>query len=733
MSGFKRMARRLASHCWIGVLALLAGAGPVVAQDDEDVALGEMVVTAQKRSERILDVPVSITAVDGARLVDDGATQLTDYAAYVPGMYVDSNGTPGQSTISLRGIGPMGSSATVGMYIDDAPIGSSGIYNSTSVLSFDLMPYDVKRIEVLRGPQGTLYGANSIGGQLNYVTVAPALDEFEGKVGVEALDVQEASDTNLNYGARISFPLVKDSLGVSLSYARRELPAYINNIQTGEEDINEGTQEGARLGVLWQPSERTSISLSALRQEVESDGNALLMEDTNGVPIGDGLSTNLFLDEPYSSKLDLYSASLNFGIGDLTLTSVTSYSTAEFSVMQDATRFFGTLLGGVLSDLLNTFDQEKLTQEIRLISPESDRFEWLVGGFYTDEDNEVGQLLSAYDPTTGALVPGLNPTAVVSLPNEYREYAAFANATYKFTDTFHLTAGLRYARNDQDFRQVSFGVVVPPADDPGESDEDVVTYSLSPEWHVSDNSMVYARIASGYRPGGPNVLIPGVPPTVDSDSMVSYEIGMKSVAAGGNVQFEAAAFFMDWEDIQLSVVFPSGLGGLANAGTAESKGVEGSMTWLAGDNFTVGINAAYTNGKLTEDTDTGGQDGDRLPRTPEWSGALSADYVIDSGNDLSWKFGGLVRYVGDRLSDPSSEADSVVADAYTTLDLNAAVTIRDRFTIRAYARNATDEDGDISRENSIANSGPAGSPVPQFIEVTPLQPRTVGLRVDVGF
>jgi outer membrane receptor protein involved in Fe transport len=729
MSSLKQLTRRTALACSIG--ALLAGAGAVAQEDD--VALGELVVTAQKRTERLQDVPVAVTAVNGSRLVEDGTTQLTDYAAYVAGMYVDSTGTPGQSTISLRGIGPMGTSATVGVYIDDAPVGSSGIYNETNTLTFDLMPYDIERIEVLRGPQGTLYGANSLGGQLNYVTVPPALDEFEGKAGVEAVDVTDGSSTDLNYGARISFPLVKDSLGMSLSYARRDLPAYINNIQTGEEDINEGTQEGARLALLWQASESTSVSLSAIRQEVEADENAVLMEDINGVPVGDGLSTNLFLDEPYESELDLYSATLTFGIGDLTLTSVTSYSTVEFLVMQDVSRFFGTLLGGVLSDFLQTYDQDKLTQEIRLTSPASDRFEWLVGGFYTDEDNEFEQLLSAYDPATGDLIPGLNPAAVVGLPNEYQEYAIFANGTYKFTDVFHLTAGLRYARNDQKFRQISSGAVVPAADDPGESDEDVLTYSVSPEWHLGENSMVYARVASGYRPGGPNVLIPGVPPTVDSDSMVSYEVGVKSLLADGNMQFEAAAFFMDWEDIQLQVIFPSGLGGLANAGTAESKGVEGSLSWLVSDNFTLGINGAYTDAKLTEDTQTGGQDGDRLPRTPEWSGALSADYTVESGNDLSWRFGGLLRYVGDRLSDPTSEPDSVTADAYTTLDLNASVTFNDRWTIRAFARNVTDEDGDITRAISIGNSGPAGSGVPEFIAVTPVQPRTLGLAVDVGF
>ena len=245
--------------------------------------LAEIIVTAQKRTENMLDVPVSISVVDASRLQQGGSKQLTDYSAYVPGMQVDSAGTPGQTTVSLRGIGPLGSNATVGTYIDDAPIGSSGIYNSTNALSFELLPYDIERIEVLRGPQGTLYGASSIGGLIKYVTIAPALDEFEGRFGVEAVDVTDGSGNDFNYGARISFPLVKDSLGMSLSYARRELPAYVDNVQTGEADVNEGTQEGARIAILWQPSATTSVSLSAMRQEVDSDDNALVYEDINGV------------------------------------------------------------------------------------------------------------------------------------------------------------------------------------------------------------------------------------------------------------------------------------------------------------------------------------------------------------------------------------------------------------------------------------------------------------------
>ncbi len=714
-----------------GAIALALSAA-AQAQDTAPARLGEVLVTAQKRTEDVKDVPVSISVVSGSLLQNGGSTQLADYAAYVPGMQVDSGGAPGRQTVSLRGISPLSSSATVSTYVDDGPIGSSGIYNSTNVYSFDLMPYDIQRIEVLRGPQGTLYGASSIGGLVKYVTVDPSLDAFEGRAGIEGVYVENGSGSDLNYGARISFPLATDSLGLSLSYAKRELPAYIDNLQTGRDNFNGGTQEGARVALLWQPSENTSLTLSAMRQEVDADNNAVLMQNSDGSPLEDRFNSNLVLDEPFDSQYDLYSASLNIGIGDVTLTSVTSYSEVDTLAMLDATRSYGEALGGLIADVAYGFGQTKLTQELRLTSPSGDRLEWLVGAFYTDEDNDVDQTVTGYDPGTGAPLPSpINPLAVVQLPNEYQEYALFMNGTYKFTDSFHLSAGVRYAKNDQEFRQISFGAIVPTADVPGTSDEDVVTYSVSPEWHVNDDTMWYARVATGYRPGGPNVFLPGVPPTVDSDTMTNYEIGVKSNLAGGTVQLETAVYYMDWKDIQLGIVFPNGTSGLANAGSAESKGVEGSLSWLAADNLTVGVNAAYTDAQLTSDTPNGAQDGDRLPGTPEWSGALFMDYVVDVGDDLSWQFGGILRYVGDRISTPSSQADSITADSYETLDLNAGLTINDRWTVRAYVRNVTDTDGDISRSFSVNNSSLIGGP--GFIAVTPVQPRTFGLGVELAF
>jgi outer membrane receptor protein involved in Fe transport len=175
------------------------------------------------------------------------------------------------------------------------------------------------------------------------------------------------------------------------------------------------------------------------------------------------------------------------------------------------------------------------------------------------------------------------------------------------------------------------------------------------------------------------------------------------------------------------------LGGLANSGAAESQGVEGSLSWLMGDNFTVGLNAAYTQAELTEDNpETGAEAGDRLPRTPEWSGAIFADYSLQSGSDLGWQFGGTLRYVGDRISDPTSEPGAVTAGSYTTLDLYAGVTINDRWTVRAFARNVTNDDGAITRDVDIENSA-LGPALPDFIGVIPVQPRTIGVSVELAF
>ena len=716
---------------------------PVFAQDvivqgdegTEDAAPDMIIVTAQKRDENLQDVPISISVVGGDALRQSGASQLIDFGPYVPGLQINSSGAPGQSTVSLRGIAPIGASATVGTYLDDAPVGSSSLYARSLAFTLDLLPYYVERVEVLRGPQGTLYGASAIGGLLKYVTVAPDLDDFSAKAGAEIFGIRGGSKSGYAGQARVNVPLVPGKLAMAASYAYRKAPGYVDSAQTGKRDLNAYSQEGARLSLLWDATEKFTVRLSGLWQTIDANDTAQVVEDlATGVRVGNGLSNLNYFGQPSRKKLHYYAATLDYDLDFAQLTSTTTYSRSKTHQLQDSSRVFGVafpLFGardaGLAPGTLN-LDLKKVTQELRLTSPSYGRFEWQLGAFYTYEKSSNEQLINARD-FGNVPISGLDPFAFVALPSVYREYAVFGNVTYKFSDRFDIAGGLRWAKNRQRFRQISTGFVVPPADVPGRSSEDVVTYSVGPRFHISDDSMIYARVASGYRPGGPNVTLPGVPPSVDSDSLVNYEIGLKSLLFDRKLTLDLSAFYMDWKDIQLGVIV-NGSSALANAGSARSQGVEAAISWRPVPGLQLGANVAYTDAKLTSDTppSTGGRDGDRLPNIPRWSGSLTADYSFDVAGNAVARLGAGLRYTGSRFSEVASSPLSIRTDGYTALDLNAALTIDDRWTLRAYARNVTDTGGAITRSISTDVLGRSN-----YIVAVPVQPRTVGLAVDLAF
>ncbi|WHO38412.1 TonB-dependent receptor [Sphingobium sp. AP49] len=703
-------------------LALAQDAAPQAAMAGDDA----IIVTAQKRAERVQDVPISISVVGGEQMLQSGGSQLLDYAAYVPGLQVDNGGSPGRSTLSLRGVAPIGPSATVGVYLDDAPIGSSGIYNRGQSFSLDLLPYDVERLEVLRGPQGTLYGASSIGGLLKYVTVQPDLQKLSVRGGAELFDIAHASDMGWAGGAMISVPIVTDQLAISGSYSRRETPGYIDNILTGKKDVNKAVQEGGRVALLWQPDPALTIKLSGLWQSVDSDNFGIVYEGMNNSALAPGaqfLSTNSQLDEPFSSDFQYYSGSIAYDFGFAELSSTTAYSALKILETSDASRIYGVLWGGY-AIYPARLHQKKWTEELRLTSASSDTLEWMLGFFYTDEDNHHDQLVNALD-LDGNPIPGIDPFAVVALPNTYKEYAFFGNATWKLSDLFHLTGGLRWARNDQTFTQVTqIPLAGLDSSGDGKSHEEILTYSISPQLNLGRDMMLYARVASGYRPGGPNIALPGFPSTVDSERVTSYEAGIKARFLDGAVTFDAAAFLLDWKDLQVSAAFAAGINGLVNAGKARSKGAEASLLIEPVRGLSVGANFAYTDARCTQTTDNC-TDGDRLPNVPKLSAAMTADYRFAVGSSVQARLGGALRIVGDRVSAVESSPLSVPVDGYATLDLNAGITFDSKWTLRLYARNLTDEEGRIT--TSVATTNPG------YLSTVPLQPRTLGLAIDVAF
>jgi iron complex outermembrane recepter protein len=742
-----------------------------VAQPDDASAtnLDTVVVTANKRVENVRDVGASISVIGERQLENIGAVSLSDYAAFIPGLQVQNDGSPGLTRVSLRGIAALSSGATVSTYIDEVPVGSSGIYQGASTLMLDLLPYDISRVEVLRGPQGTLYGAGAIGGLLKYVTRDPDLSTTEARVGVGMRSVQGGDQAlNLRFGA--SLPLKDERLGLRMSFARNEIAGFTDNAVDGREDINGGSQLGARAALSWD-GDAVDMDLGVLHQRIRSDDRAgvALDPDTRQPLFGDD-DDLAWQPRPFSKELTLASLSFDWDLGWGNVISATGWSQTDTVDQIDSTVQFGEVADLLLglpepgsSFVRYSFDLDKVTQEFRLQSKGGGTFEWMVGAFYTKEDALQSQfawlgqrdgtaLPAPYDDMFGTL-------AIINLPSTYKEYALFANGSWRFGERFKIDAGLRQARNDQWFSQnVPTGILAPIADTPGESSEDVFTWSISPQYKFSDDVMVYARVATGYQPGGPNVALVGIPPQVDSSMLDSYEIGLKSQFADRRVTLDVSAFRIDWEDIQVASSF-NGIGGLVNGGEATSEGLELSSQFRVTDALLLGLNAAYTDASIKNDFEPTvipqgafdvilwtGLAGDRMPYSPKLSWTATAEYAFSTAGGLNGQVGAALRWVGKRLND-TTERQRVTAagdpdtlllpdeitvplelDSYRALDLYAGIG-KGNWELRAYANNVTGEQA----WSTLAPMDGALTGVRSHLAGVPIQPRTFGLEIDFRF
>ena len=723
-------ARRVARHRTRTVSVVASAAEP-----GGDVLIEEVLVTAQKRTENVQDVPASVSVFDSGRVQQLHATTILDYAAYIPGLNVSSGGSPGQTMITLRGIAPVGPGAVVGYYIDDTPLGSSSNYGGAREFGLDLMPYDVDHIEVLRGPQGTLYGAGAMGGLLKYVLRRPSTSDFGGWAGVETFGISSAEDFGWGMRAGANVPLAADRVGVWGSYFEQQTPGYIDNAYTGAKDENDLGQRGGRLALLWQINDAISLQLSGLWQRIDSRNDATValtltgLDPPTGFPSYGELTSFHPLPQPFTQSIDHYSATLDWDLGWAKLLSASSYSRTHTHHLQDASFLFGGVTGG-FSPFHIELDLRKRTQEFRLVSPDGGALEWLVGAFYTNEDGEQVRNVYALD-AAGQPLPQL-PTRFlfVEFPSQYEEIAGFGSATLQVTQHFDVTAGLRWARNRQRFGQISGGlesVIGPPANISGTSAEDVLTYSLSPRWRVGDDTMLYARVASGYRPGGPNPRALGLPAVTEADKLTNYELGLKTQLAGGRALLNAAVFRIDWRDIQQAVTL-GGIGSTGNTGNAVSKGLELEATYLPIDRLRIGLNAAYTDSRLTAPEE--GIAAARLGNTPRWGVSVLLDYELALANRWSAHVGGGWRYVGEQGTAIAAQLgadNSYVLPPYGALDLSADLT-RGNWMIRLFARNVTDRRAYLGGSLAVDSAN-----VPYGIDANVLQPRTLGISVDVGF
>ncbi len=680
----------------------------------------EIIVTAQKRVERLQDVPVPVTALSAARLVNDNKLLLQDYFTQIPGLTLTLSGQSTQA-LSIRGITTGIANPSVGITVDDVPYGGSTAIGGGNQVP-DIDPGDLTRVEVLRGPQGTLYGASSMGGLLKFVTADPLTEALNGRIQGGVSTVQGGSDFGYNVRGSINVPLGDTFAFLASGFTRRD-PGYIDNIQSGKDDVNRTDVSGGRLSALWRPSDNLSLKMSAMAQESKGDGFTYVHAG-----LGDLEQSVLRGVGGYERKAQAYSANLTAKLGRVDLTSVTGYNINEIADSIDNTLFLGGLTESVFgvqgSPAFNTVRTSKFTQEVRLAAPLSERIEGLLGAFYTNDHSFFQQYYRAADQATGAIV---GDEIRHSVPTTFKEQAAFASVTFHLTDRFDVQVGGRQSRIEYSTRSTDTGPFVPifypgassPLSVPRtKADNDAFTYLLTPRLKISPDLMAYARMASGYRAGGINGL---AAPQFQylPDKTHNYEVGVKGDFLDQRLSLDASLYYIDWKDIQLNVIGPSG-SYLVNGSRAKSQGLELSVESRPWSGLVLAAWIVLGEAELTENFPAGAatprRAGDRLPFSSRVSGNFSVDQEFPLAGMTAF-VGGALSYIGERAPAIGAPGPQLFP-SYTRADLRAGVR-HDSWTVNLFVNNVADERG------ILATGYPSG-----FVYI---QPRTAGISVGKAF
>lgn len=704
----------------------------------------QVVVTAQKRAQTMVDVPQSMSVVGGDALEKHQATGFADYLKLVPSLQLVQS-TPGEGRLVLRGLDTGGVASTVAVYLDETPFGSSSGLANGAILAGDFDTFDLARVEVLRGPQGALYGASSLGGLVKFVTNAPDLDGFalRARIGAASVDGGGVSyRTNLVVNTPIS-----DTMAMRASVSYQKEPGFIDSIGTAgsdvAKDINKAKNYGGRASLLYQPHKDFDLRLTAVAQNIATDAPSIVESDPDTLETLYGRPTlSQYVPHMRDIHYRVFNGTANWNLGSASLTSSTSYSTQKQYVREDASYNLSGLVEGAFGVpnelyLGQELEVKKFTQELRLSSNGGGRVDWLAGLYYTDEEGDLAQRYHAVVPGTMTPASGLPLLADLTLGSNYREVAAFANTTIHLNPVYDLDIGGRYSHNKQDARQIGDGALAGgPGDDRAESSEDVFTYAVALKRKFSERTAVYARAAKGFRPGGPNVLPPdpppGTPATYDSDSVMSYEAGLKTQTADGRWSLDLSAFHIKWKDIQLLAVV-NNFGVNTNGAGATADGVEITAGWRPLRGLRLSANGTWNKARLDEATDpiVGGFADDRLPFSPKYTAALLADYRWTIGDTTPAFAGASVRRMaGQRgafdydyrtTNGRQREIPSYnVVDAYAGLELG-------NWTVEVFGKNLGNSDGRLSTSALTANgsfvypNGAMGTGV--------IAPRTLGFTL----
>jgi iron complex outermembrane receptor protein len=666
------------------MLSLALPLAALAASEEGD--LEQVVVTAQKRSVALQDVPFSVAAKSEQQIRDLGSANIVDLSRNLAGLTITDLG-PGQSQVAIRGISAGqvvrdlvgGVKESVGVYFDESSI-------SQALFTPDLVLFDLERFEVLRGPQGTLFGAGSAAGTVRYITKQPVLREFGGAVEVSG---HTGSDTETGGGVRTAVNLpMSDTLAARVVGYHERMGGFIDSVYPGRpvrEDVNTGTRSGGRAAFLWQPTDSLSITPRIVYQKLETDGfprvdfynllgNPFTTTEPAVTPGERGQVTQL--REGIDDDFTLADLKIEWDVGGMTLTSVSSYLERDVVVVRDSSQLTGSVTFGSFggssaetrldSRLIDTTNLEGFSQELRLVSDASESFQWLIGAYYQDIDRTYGQNL----PTPGydaiLVSRGIPPSAAFNAPPDtpyysrvpftLEQFAAFGEATWRFADRWRLTGGLRYYSFDEDRRLTFAGAFadVGYTEEPGSTSSDGFSPRAILAFEPNEDVLLSAQVSRGFRLGGindplnVNVCTPedrtvySGNPAFDDEIVLNYELGAKTRFNDGRVTLNTAVFYSEIDDLQVIADAGSCSSRIVLNAQAESIGVELELFARPGENWDLGVSATYQQAEITRtrlgstgQPIAGIRDGNRLPTSPEFQGAANVTY--------HWPFSATVR------------------------------------------------------------------------------------------
>lgn len=769
---------------------IIAGTSPTALAQDDESLFEEITVTATRRESSIRDVPYNISAISGDTLEAALITDQVDLMRAVPGVAVVDRGYRNSGVINgimIRGVNVDGAALgdyslsavpTVSTYINDTPLYANFVLR------------DIERVEVLRGPQGTLYGSGSLGGTVRYITRAPQPGVYSGSVNVVGSQVEGSESYGWTADVVGNFGF-SDTAALRVNLGTMDLPGITDYVNVYELDANgipvapNGVLDPAasyrvvedadtvdidygRVSFLWEPSDRFKLTAAYQVQSDDIGGRRqeTVGNDGWGDAYGDYENGSIQL-EPSSRDVDLASLEMEFDLGFATLTSSTSSYDHEGDSNSENTGFYAQ--AGFLAFYYNyprpmasavrTYGDSAFVQELRLTSNSDSDWQYVVGGFYLDQDLESTQesYLRGFKQWWDAWIPAAAGAVSGDKDFDYRrsetytDMSLYGELSYQFTDAFQATVGLRYFDSDFDNETFvslpAYTGLFPDETSYFEVSDDGVLFKLNASLEISERSKVYGTISEGYRRGGANAV-----PTsgafaedpgwlrYDSDSVVNYEVGIKSDF--DRLRLSAAAFYVDWKDPQVNTATTNwGFFSAINGERATTAGIELEIDGYVNENFEYRVGYSYVDAQLEDPVFAPDNSvtpralaGTTLPGTPEHSLNASGIFTMDLSGGTQW----VTRLSGYYQSETrnainDSPTFNVELDGFALIDVSTTL-LFDNWDATLFVRNIANEEGvtGLFTEAYMGTdpaSGYYGNGNKQFLSL----PRTYGVSLNYRF